>query len=135
MQHERPGYGGERRPVETRPHVRLDVCGAERDAGVGRHRGAGADARDDVERHACGGDGERLGHDGVGRQGVAADQPHHLPACGRLGDQACGDVGRLAHGGPDVGAVGHEGEHALGDVGVGDHQRGAGDRVAGADGE
>ena len=135
VQHERAGRVGQRRPVDTPPHVRLDVRGAERDTRVGRHGRAGGDARDDVERQPGGGDGDGLGHHRVGGQRVAADQPHDRPARGRLGDQAGGHVGGLADGVPDLGAVGHEGEHALGDVGVGDHQRGAGDRVAGPDGE
>jgi hypothetical protein len=124
VQHERAGDRGERRPVHTRTHVGLDVRRAERDAGVGRHGGARCDAGDDVERQARGGDGEGLGHDGVGRQRIAADQPHDRPARGRLDDQACRDVGGLADRRPDLGAVRHQGEHTVGYVGVGDHQRG-----------
>ena len=131
-----PGRGGERRPVDTPParpprRARSRAGHRRRPARRCRRRRPG---RRRTARLAAA-TATRLGHDRVGGQRVAADQPHDRPARGRLGDQAGGDVGRLADGGPDLGAVGHEGEHALGDVGVGDHQRGAGDRVAGPDGE
>ena len=135
VQHERAGDGGERRPVHTRAHVGLDVRGAERDAGVGRHGGARCDAGNDVERQARSGDSERLGHDGVSRQRVAADQSDDRPAPGRLCDQVGGDVGGLADCRPDLGAVRHQGEHAVRYVGVGDHQQGAAERVARPNGE
>ena len=81
-------------------------------------------ARHHVERHACGGDGQRLGDDGVDGERVARDEAGDRAPVRDLGDELARDLGGGADGGADLGTVGDQRQHGLGYVGVGDDERG-----------
>ena len=124
VQHDQAGGSGQTGPVDALPDVGLDVRRAQRHPGVGGHGRARGHARHHVERHARGGDGQRLGDDGVDGERVARDQAGDRAPVRHLGDELSGDLG----GGPDgrayLGAVGDQRQHRLGHLRVGDDERG-----------
>lgn len=71
---QRPGCGGQRRPVHFATHVGDGVGGTQRQARVTRHRDRGGQARHDLEHQMTAGDGVDLRGDRVDRQRVAGDQ-------------------------------------------------------------
>ena len=134
MQHEQARGRGQprpsRRPAARRPRRAQSRAGRRRRRAprCPRH------ARHHVERHARGGDGEGLGDDGVDGQRVARDQAgDRSPAVASATSSRRRRPG--ADRGPDLGTVGDQRQHRLGYVGVGDDQRGGGQRVARPHGE
>ena len=123
VQHDQARGSGQPGPVDALPDVGLDVRRAQRHPGVGGHGGARGHARHHVERHARGGDGQRLRDDGVDGERVARDQAGDRAPVRRLGDELSGDVGGGADGRADLGAVGDQRQHRLGHLGVGDDER------------